>query len=76
VTHTREAVQPGSDRMTKHEVDCTEKRRTRYTEATVAALALLLTERWEVQKIHNKGHKPLDNTSVKEGTYLMSAVLL
>ena len=36
--------------MTKHEVDCTWKRRTRHSEGILAALTLLLTEKWEVKK--------------------------
>jgi len=36
--------------MTKHEVDCTVKQRTRHSEATLVALTLLITGWWEEQE--------------------------
>jgi hypothetical protein len=72
VTHAHEAVQPGSDRMTKHEVDCPVKRRIRHSEATctLAALVLLLTEWWEVQKGHIKGCSQACRQNMWEGRHL------
>ena len=70
MTHTHEAVQPGSDRMTKHEVDCTLKLRTRHSEASLAALTLLLTEWWEVQKDHSKGYSQACRQNMWEGRHL------
>ena len=56
--------------MTKHEVDCTLKLRTRHSEASLAALTLLLTEWWEVQKDHSKGYSQACRQNMWEGRHL------